>query len=52
VGKKISFSIDENRRYRLLNGLDDIALSLQYSDKIQAYELERSRRAPWLFNEA
>ena len=51
-GQNITFSIDENRRYRLLNGLDDIALSLQHADKIKAYELERSKRAPWLFNEA
>ncbi len=50
--QKIPFRIDENRRYRLLNGLDDIALSLQHGDKIKAYELERSKRAPWLFNEA
>jgi len=51
-GQSIPFSIDENRRYRLLNGLDDIALSLKHGDKIKAYELERSKRAPWLFNEA
>ena len=51
-GQNIAFSIDENRRYRLLNGLDDIALSLLHGEKIQAYELERSKRAPWLFNEA
>jgi 3-isopropylmalate/(R)-2-methylmalate dehydratase small subunit len=51
-GQTIPFSIDENRRYRLLNGLDDIALSLQHGDKIKAYEHERSKRAPWLFNEA
>ncbi|MEY4210365.1 MAG: hypothetical protein RLZ92_744, partial [Pseudomonadota bacterium] len=48
-GQTISFSIDENRRYRLLNGLDDIALSLQHADKIKAYEAERAKRAPWLF---
>ena len=51
-GQKIPFSVDENRRYRLLNGLDDIALSLQHGDKIKAYELERNKRAPWLFKEA
>jgi 3-isopropylmalate/(R)-2-methylmalate dehydratase small subunit len=50
--EQISFSIDETRRYRLLNGLDDIALTLQHADKIKAYELERSKRAPWLFNDA
>ncbi len=51
-GQTISFSIDENRRYRLLNGLDDIALSLQHADKIKAYEAERAKRAPWLFKDA
>ena len=51
-GRRIGFSIDENRRYRLLNGLDDIALSLQHADKIKAYEAERAKRAPWLFKDA
>ncbi len=51
-GQRIGFSIDENRRYRLLNGLDDIALSLQHADKIKAYEAERAKRAPWLFKDA
>jgi 3-isopropylmalate/(R)-2-methylmalate dehydratase small subunit len=48
-GGSISFDIDENRKFRLLNGLDDIALSLQHADKIRAYEAERAKRAPWLF---
>ncbi|MDO9103897.1 MAG: 3-isopropylmalate dehydratase small subunit [Methylovulum sp.] len=48
-GKELSFEVDENRKYRLLNGLDDIALSLQYADKIRYYETERAKRAPWLF---
>ncbi len=51
-GQSIAFSVDENRRYRLLDGLDDIALSLQHADKIKAYELERAKRAPWLFRDA
>ena len=49
TGKVISFEIDETRKYRLLNGLDDIALSLLHADKIIAYEAERAKRAPWLF---
>jgi 3-isopropylmalate/(R)-2-methylmalate dehydratase small subunit len=48
-GREISFDVDETRKYRLLNGLDDIALTLQYADKIKAYEAERAKRAPWLF---
>ena len=48
-GREISFDVDETRKYRLLNGLDDIALTLQHADKIKAYEAERAKRAPWLF---
>ncbi|MGD0961652.1 MAG: 3-isopropylmalate dehydratase small subunit [Methylomonas sp.] len=51
-GEKIAFEIDENRRYRLLNGLDDIALTLLHADKISAYEAERAKRAPWVFKKA
>ncbi|MDP2903898.1 MAG: 3-isopropylmalate dehydratase small subunit [Methylovulum sp.] len=47
--REISFDVDENRKYRLLNGLDDIGLSLQHTDKIRGYEAERAKRAPWLF---
>ena len=50
-GKVISFAIDDERKRRLLNGLDDIALSLQHSDEIKAYEAKRAKRAPWLFVE-
>ena len=51
TGRVINFEIDETRKYRLLNGLDDIALSLLHADKIIAYEAERAKRAPWLFAE-
>ncbi|WP_445368008.1 3-isopropylmalate dehydratase small subunit [Methylomonas sp. BW4-1] len=51
-GQNIAFTVDENRRYRLLNGLDDIALTLQHADKIKSYEAERAKRAPWLFKDA
>ena len=51
-GQNIAFNVDENRRFRLLNGLDDIALSLQHADKIKSYEAERAKRAPWLFKDA
>lgn len=51
-GQSIAFNVDENRRFRLLNGLDDIGLSLQHADKIKAYEIERAKRAPWLFHHA
>lgn len=48
-GRKIFFEVDANRKFRLLNGLDDIALTLQHADQIRAYETERANRAPWLF---
>lgn len=51
-GQSIAFHVDENRRFRLLNGLDDIALTLQHADKIAAYEAKRAKRAPWLFQDA
>ncbi len=51
AGREIGFEVDETRKYRLLNGLDDIALTLQHADKIKAYEAERAKRAPWLFAE-
>jgi 3-isopropylmalate/(R)-2-methylmalate dehydratase small subunit len=50
-GRVIAFQIDENRRHRLLNGLDDIGLSLQQADAITAYEQKRAQHAPWLFRD-
>jgi 3-isopropylmalate/(R)-2-methylmalate dehydratase small subunit len=43
-GRSWPFQVDEFRRYCLLNGLDDIALTLRHEDKIAAYE---ARRLPW-----
>ena len=48
-GEVIHFDIDPSRKHRLLNGLDDIALTLQRSAAIQAYEARRAEEAPWLF---
>jgi len=45
----IAFEVDEFRKHCLLNGLDDIDLTLQYADDIKAYEQKRSQQAPWLF---
>lgn len=44
----IPFTIDEFRRHCLLNGLDDIALTLQKADKITEFEYRRSEVWPWL----
>ncbi len=45
-GRTVPFEIEEERRHRLLNGLDDIALTLQQADAISSYEQERERRGP------
>ncbi len=50
-GRIIKFAVDGARKFRLLNGLDDIALTLQQADKIRVYEVERAKRAPWLFTD-
>ena len=48
-GEMLSFEVDEFRKYCLLNGLDDIGLTLQHADDIKAYEALRKQDAPWLF---
>jgi len=48
-GEKISFEVDSFRKYCLLNGLDDIGITLQDAEAIKAYEKKRSAEAPWLF---
>ncbi len=50
-GQVIEFAVDETRKYRLMNGLDDISLTLQHADEIRRYEAERANRAPWLFTD-
>ena len=48
-GTKIAFEVDAFRRHCLLNGLDDIGLTLQHAEAIRAYEARRKQEAPWLF---
>lgn len=48
-GQAFSFEIDEFRKHCLLNGLDDIGLTLEQADTIRAYEERRKQEAPWLF---
>lgn len=45
----IPFEVDSFRKYCLLNGLDDIGLTLQRVEQIKAYEERRKKVAPWLF---
>jgi 3-isopropylmalate/(R)-2-methylmalate dehydratase small subunit len=47
-GEEIPFEVQAFRKYCLLNGLDDIGLTLRYKDKIAAFEAERLTKKPWL----
>ena len=48
---EINFKIDSFKKKGLLEGLDDIALSLKKSDKIQSFEKNLKDRKPWIFND-
>ncbi|MCW9089249.1 MAG: 3-isopropylmalate dehydratase small subunit [Gammaproteobacteria bacterium] len=48
-GEVFEFDVDPFRKHCLLNGLDDIGLTLQHVDDIKAYEARRKNEAPWLF---
>jgi 3-isopropylmalate/(R)-2-methylmalate dehydratase small subunit len=50
-GEVIAFEVDAFRKHRLLNGLDDIGLTLQHVAEIKAYEARRRAEAPWLFQD-
>ncbi len=45
-GLRLAFEVDPFRRHCLLNGLDDIGLTLQHADKIEAFELQRGMNTP------
>ena len=47
--QSFAFEVDTFRKHCLLNGLDDIGLTLQHVDDIKAYEQRRASEAPWLF---
>jgi len=49
-GDVFAFEIDDFRQHCLLNGLDDIELTLQARDSIEQYEAKRRQTAPWLFD--
>tara|TARA_R110000764_G_scaffold138885_4_gene226686 strand:- start:44323 stop:44970 length:648 start_codon:yes stop_codon:yes gene_type:complete len=48
-GKTYSFEVDAFRKHCLLNGLDDIGLTLEDSDSIKAFEQKHQQSQPWLF---
>lgn len=47
---EIRFDVDAFRKHCLINGLDDIGLTMQHTDDIKAYEEKRKQIAPWLFS--
>jgi 3-isopropylmalate/(R)-2-methylmalate dehydratase small subunit len=50
-GTEMAFDIDEFRRHNLLNGLDDIGLTMQHADDIRTFEKDYYARLPWLARE-
>jgi len=50
-GDEIPFEVDSFRKHCLLNGLDDIGLTLQDADDIKSYEAKRREVSPWLFDQ-
>lgn len=47
-GEEIPFDVIAFRKYCLLNGFDDIGLTMRHADKIKAFEAERLAQKPWL----
>ena len=47
-GRAMGFDIDAHRKYCMVNGLDEIGLTLRHADKIKAFEAERLATHPWL----
>jgi 3-isopropylmalate/(R)-2-methylmalate dehydratase small subunit len=48
-GVELPFNVDRGNRHRLLDGLDEIALTMQSAERIRAYEATRRQQEPWLF---
>ncbi|CAN0288077.1 unnamed protein product, partial [Chrysoparadoxa australica] len=48
-GETFTFEVDDFRRHCLLNGLDDIGVTLEDAELIRSYEESRRKTAPWLF---
>jgi len=49
-GEELPFEIDEFRKHCLLEGLDEIGLTLKETDAIRGYESQREKACPWLFH--
>lgn len=51
-GSHVEFAIDAGRKTSLINGLDEIGITLQDAEAIRAYEARQRQRRPWLFDDA
>lgn len=51
-GQHYAFSIEDSRKKRLLNGLDEIGLTLHHENQMKAFETDFRQRHPWLFRAA
>lgn len=49
-GSQLTFEVDAFRKHCLINGLDDIGLTLEDTEAIKAYEAKRQAAEPWVFN--
>ncbi len=49
-GESYAFDIDASRKHCIMNGLDDIGLTLEHADEIKAFEARHKERQPWLFS--
>jgi 3-isopropylmalate/(R)-2-methylmalate dehydratase small subunit len=49
-GKPMHFDVDPSRKENLVNGLDEIGLTLRHADEIRAYEEKRKSKEPWIFS--
>ncbi len=47
-GQELPFEVQAFRKYCLINGFDDIGLTLRHADKIRAFEAQRLAEKPWL----
>lgn len=47
-GGEVKFEVDEFKKYLLLNGLDDVGLTMQKADKVESYEEKQKASQPWL----
>lgn len=50
AGNRFTFEVDAFRKHCLLNGLDDIGLTLKDSDAIRAFEVKQKQQSPWLYD--